>query len=157
TRPSFDKTTAAMLASFHSTWYAPNDAILVIVGDVDPDKTLAQVRVLFGNIPRKKLPSRPAVNLRPMHAASFSVSTDRQNGTLMVAVRVPGVQSPDFPALEVLSDVLSSHRFDLYGLVPEGKALDASFALDPLPEAGLAYAGVEFTAGTDPKSLEREV
>jgi zinc protease len=157
TRPSFDKTTAEMLASFHSSWYAPNNAILVIVGDVDPDKTLAQVRELFGNIPQKKLPARRPVSLRPMRAAHFSVTTDRPNGALMLAVRVPGVQSADFPALEVLSDVLSSRRFDLYGLVPQGKALDASFALDPLPEAGLAYAAVEFTEGTDAKSLERDV
>ncbi len=78
----------------------------MIVGDVDPQQTLAQVRELFGDIPQKKLPARPAVTLRPMRAASFSVSTDQPNGALMLAVRVPGVRSADFPALEVLSDVL---------------------------------------------------
>src|SRR5580704_9301742 len=51
TRPSFEKTTAAMLKSFHDTWYAPNNAILVIAGDVDPPATLSLVRQLFGDIP----------------------------------------------------------------------------------------------------------
>src|SRR5246127_1706163 len=48
TRPSFEKTTAQALKSFHDTWYAPNNAILVIAGEVDPKSTLTEVRQLFG-------------------------------------------------------------------------------------------------------------
>jgi zinc protease len=157
TRPSFEKTTAAMLKKFHDTWYAPNNAILVVVGDVDPQATLVEVKQLFGSIKPKKLPPRPQVRLQPPRPASFTVDTDRPNGTLMIAMRVPGLDSPDFPALEVLADVLNNHRFDLYGLVPQGKALDAEFLLDPLPQAGIAYASVAFLAGEDPKKTESEV
>src|SRR5579863_1757822 len=157
TRPSFEKTTAAMLKSFHETWYAPNNAILVIAGDVEPQAALAEVRSLFGDIPRRKLPPRPSVHPRAVVPTSFSVDTDRPSGTLMIALRTPGPRDADFAALEVLSDVLSSRRFDLYGLVPQGKAVGAEFALDPLPQSGLAYAVLSFTAGTDTKALEHEV
>ncbi|HXS28850.1 MAG TPA: pitrilysin family protein [Steroidobacteraceae bacterium] len=157
TRPSFDHTTASMLKQFHDTWYAPNNAIVVIVGDVDPKRTLAEVRKLFGAMPRKELPARPKIDLKPLQATSISVPTDRPTGTQMIAFRVPGLDSPDFPALEVLADVLSSQRYALYGLVPQGKALGAFFALDPLPHAGLAYAGVAFPAGADPKALAADV
>jgi zinc protease len=75
----------------------------------------------------------------------------------MLAMRTVGPRSIDFPALEALSGVLSSQRFDLYGLVPEGKAIDATFELEPLPTAGVAYATLSFTAGTDAKALEGEV
>jgi zinc protease len=157
TRPSFEKTTARMLKDFHDTWYAPNNAILVIAGDVDLQATLTEVKALFGDIAAKKLPPKPQLRLQRMQPASFTLDTDRPSGTLMVAVRTPGPRDADFAALEVLADVLSSRRFDLYGLVPQGKAVAAEFALDPLPQAGLAYAGLSFTAGDDPKVLEREV
>ena len=157
TRPSFDQTTAQMLETFHDTWYAPNNAILVIVGDLDPQATLVKVKQLFGPLARKKLPAQPDVVLQPVKAASFSIATDRPNATQVVAVRMPGFDSPDFPALEVLADVLGSQRFDLYGLVVQGKAVDAQFALDPLPRAGLGYAAVSFPAGGDAKALDGEI
>ena len=157
TRPSFNATKAGMLRQFHDAWYAPNNAILVIVGDVDPKSTLLEVERLFGAIHPKKLPARPSMELGPPHAASFTMSTDQPNGMAMIAVRTPGLDSPDFAALEVLSDVLDSRRFALFGLVPQGKALDADFALDPLPRAGIAYAAVSFAAGQDPKALESAI
>ena len=157
TRPSFEKTTAQMLKSFHDTWYAPNNAILVIAGDLDPAVALAKVRELFGDIAAKKLPVKPQVHVRPVQPTSFTVDTDRPSGSLMIAMRTPGPRDADFPALEVLGDVLSSRRFDLYGLVPKGKAIAAEFELDPLPEAGLAFAALSFTSGDDPKELERDV
>ena len=157
TRPSFEKTTAEMLQSFHQTWYAPNNAILVIAGNVDPPGALSEVKSLFGDIRAKKLPARPAVRPRAIAPGSFTVDTDRPSGTLMIALRTPGPRSADFAALEVLADVLSNRRFDLYGLVPQGKALAAEFALDPLPQAGIAYAVASFTAGSDSHALEGEV
>jgi zinc protease len=157
TRPSFDATRVEMLQQFHDAWYVPNNAILVVVGDLDPAATLEKIRTLFGDIGAKPVPVRPEVHLKPPHAASIQVDTDRPTGTQMLAMRMPGLLSADFPALEVLSDVLSSQRFELYGLVPQGKAISAGFALDPLPQASLAYAEVSFAKGEDPKALEGEV
>ena len=157
TRPSFDRTTAQMLKRFHDAWYAPNNAILVIAGDVEPPAALTLVQQLFADIPARKLPPKPAVHLRAVQPTSFTVATDRPSGTLMIATRTPGPRAADFAALEVLADVLSNRRFELYGLVAQGRALSAEFGLDPLPEAGLAYAALGFTSGEDPAALEREV
>ena len=157
TRPSFQKTSADMLKSFHDRWYAPNNALLVIVGNIDPESTLSEVRALFGDIPAKQLPPRPPIRLKPVQPTSFTLDTNHPAGTLMIAMRTPGPRAADFPALEVLADVLNSRRFALYGLVPAGKATAAEFALDPLPQAGIAYAALSFTSGDDPQRLRREV
>src|SRR5215470_1192521 len=90
TRPSFDKTSGAMLRTFHDKWYAPNNALLIIVGDLDPAKTLASVRTLFGGIKAKKLPARPAFVPKPLKATSFAVDTDRPNATEILAFRTAG-------------------------------------------------------------------
>jgi len=157
TRPSFDKTTAAMLRHFHDIWYAPNNAVLVVVGDVDPRTTLAEVGKLFGTIKPKPLPARPRIVLQPLRAASLTMETDSPSAIQVVAMRMAGMDSADFPALEVLSDILNNHRAALYGLVPSGKATDAEFVLDPLPQAGLGYAVVSFSPGGDAKAIERDV
>ena len=111
TRPSFDKTSAAMLKDFHDKWYAPNNAILVIVGDLDLKATLAEVKTLFGPLKAKKLSARPKMTFKQVQAASFSIDTDSSYETQVIAMRLPGLDSRDFPALEVLADVLASHRF----------------------------------------------
>ena len=157
TRPSFDKTTGAMLRSFHDKWYAPNNALMVVVGDLDPKATLSEIKKLFGGLKPKKLPARPQFQLHPLAPASFTLTTDRPSATEILAFRVAGLDSRDFPALELLSDVLSSHRYALYGMVPEGKALDAEFALDALPRGGIGYASASFPAGGDPKAIESEM
>jgi zinc protease len=149
TRPSFDATTGAMLKKFHDTWYAPNNAILVIVGDVDPAATVATVKDLFGAIPAKTLPARPQVELEPVKPHTLHLATDLPYGLAVAAFRWPGSKSPDFAAAQVLADVLGSQRSSLRELVPRGQALSASFSFDSFPEASLAYAQAAFPAGGD--------
>jgi zinc protease len=153
TRDSFDKTTGDMLQAFHKAWYAPNNAVLVIAGDVDPAKTMTEVEALFGSIPSKPLPPRPPVVIQPMASQTIALDTDRPYGLAAVAVRFPGSDSADFAAATILADVLSSQRADLYALVPAGRALSAEFAFSPFRETGIAYAVAAFPKGADGRQL----
>ncbi|MGC2424800.1 MAG: pitrilysin family protein [Nitrospirota bacterium] len=157
TRPSFDKTTGAMLGKFYNTWYAPNNAVLIVCGDVDPRATLKKIKSLFGGIPARKLPARPEIQLGPVKQASIHMKTDRSYGMDSLAFRMPGYDSPDYAASVVLADVLSSERGDLYSLVPEGKALFAGFELSPLRKSGLGYAIAAFPSGADSEKLLTEM
>ncbi|MGP8221243.1 MAG: M16 family metallopeptidase [Limisphaerales bacterium] len=157
TRPSFDKTTGAMLRKFHNTWYVPNNAILVIVGNVEPQKVLEQVKTVFGGIPAAQLPARPEFNFGTVKPDTLKLDTDLPNGLTAITFRFPGADGPDFAAAQILSDVLSSQRGKLYGLVPEGKALSVEFDYETLQKSGLGYAIAGFPAGGDSTNLLNNV
>jgi zinc protease len=153
TKPSFQKTTGAMLKAFHNTWYAPNNAIMIIVGDVDPKQALGTVKKLFDDIPPKSLPQRPKIELEELKPATITMDTDLPYGLAVVAYRLPGYGDPDYAAGEILADVLSSQRGNLYALVADGKALLFDFSTSIFPHAGLGYGMAGFPQGGDGASL----
>lgn len=156
TRPSFDKTTGPMLKEFEEKWYAPNNAILVITGQVDPAKAIEIIKKLYGDIPKKNLPPRPNVDLQPVKAENFTLPSDLPYTVTIAAYRTPGSDSPDFAASRVLSDVLASQRADIYGLVPQGKALDAGFELgETYPKAGAAFAYAMIPTTADSQAMQK--
>lgn len=94
--------------NFFKTYYAPNNAVLILVGDFATADALARIRKNFESIPRQ--PDPPAVDMtEPEQKAERRTSVDDQ---LARALRVsigfkalPG-NTPDFFALQVLANVL---------------------------------------------------
>jgi zinc protease len=150
TKASFDATTGEMLRAFHRAWYAPGNAILIVVGDIDPADAMANVRRLFGAIPNHAPPAHPSVNLKPVKSETFTLDSNLPYVLGFIAYRFPGTSSADFAAAEILGDVLNSQRADLYGLVPAGKALAAEFGVaEPYTQASVGYGLVALPAGAD--------
>jgi zinc protease len=147
TKESFEATTGEMLRDFYEQWYAPNNAILVIAGDVDPGATLAKVKEFYGDIPKKTLPPRPVINLQPVKPESFTLDSNLSYLLAFVAYRLPGTDSPDYAATQILSDVLSSQRGNLFALVPQGKALQTEFGIaEAYNKASVAYGAAVLPA-----------
>jgi len=154
TRPSFDRTTGVMLKQFYDTWYRPNNAVLVITGDVDPEATLSMVKTLFADVVRRNVPARPAVHLQPLKAETITLDSDQPFAVAFVGYRLPGIDSPDFAAATILGDVLASQRGDIYALGPSGKALQAGYfqgATLPKASAGFTYAAI--APGSDTSAM----
>ncbi len=148
TKASFDATTAKMLGDFYKQWYTPANAILVIAGDVEPKAALAQITELFEPIPSHPLPAHPQVNLQPVKSETFTLDSNLPYILGFIAYRMPGTDSPDYAASQILSDVLGSQRADLYALVPQGKALAAQFAVsESYPKASVGFGIVALPAG----------
>ena len=150
TRPSFDRTDAALLREFYERWYAPNNAILVIAGDVQPAQAMAQVQAAFGDIPSRPVPEHPGFAANPVVPRTLALSTNFSVGLVSLAYRMPGLKSADFAAADILGDVLGSQRGSLYGLVPAGRALSAQFSYQAKADVGFALAIAGFPKGGDP-------
>lgn len=149
-RPSFDKTDAALLRRFYETWYAPNNAILVIAGDVDPAQAMAQARTAFAPLQRRDVPAHAAVTLPALQPKTLEIQSNLSVGIAALALRMPGFNAPDFAVADVLGDVLASPRGALYALVPAGRALQAQFGFVAKTDVGMGMAIAAFPAGADP-------
>jgi zinc protease len=158
TKESFEATTGEMLKNFYKSWYAPNNAILVIAGDVEPNAVLAKVKEYYGKIERKTLPPRPQVNLSPVKSESFTLPSNLPYLLAFIAYRMPGTDSSDFAAVRILSDVLASQRGNLYELVPQGKALETEFGLaEAHPKASMAFSVAVLPAAADAGPVIQEM
>ena len=158
TKDSFDATTGEMLKDFYKKWYAPNNAILVIAGDVDPGAVLAKVKEFYGNIPKKSLPPHPEIKLQPVKPESFTLDSNLSYLLAFVSFRMPGTDSPDFAAAQILSDVLSSQRGNLFAMVPQGKALQTEFGFaEAYTKASVAYAAAVLPADGNAKPVIAEM
>jgi len=131
------------LRALYNAWYHPNNAIYVIVGDVDGPSTVKAVQTYFGSVPAVPLPARLPVHLTPLKPATLRLDSDKPFTIAALAYRFPGYRDKDYAAGQILESVLSSQRAGLYGLVAAGKALQASFTdFDTHPLAGSAAAFV---------------
>jgi zinc protease len=130
----------AELRAFYDTYYRPNNAIVVVVGDVKAPAIVERVRRLFGPIPRGPEPA-PVTAAEPPQIDERRLVVRKagaQAPLVDLAWHVPDHRSPDAPALDLLSTILSEGRASrLYRkLVYEGLALGAGgdypyFSLDP--------------------------
>ena len=114
------------VATFFKTYYAPNNAVVAIVGDVKTADCLARVRNYFEGIPSQPAPS-PVDMTEPPQTAERRLTLDDTLARLHrldVAFKIPPARSPDEDALSVLGTILGAGRSSrLYEQVVRQKQL----------------------------------
>jgi zinc protease len=98
--------------SFFTTYYAPNNAVLAIVGDVKTQDCLARVQKFFESIP-SQAPPAPVVIDEPLQKAEKRQSIEdglARLSRLDLVYHIPQSLTPDHDALTVLASVLSGGR-----------------------------------------------
>ena len=103
------KVTPADCQRFYDTYYQPNNATVVVVGDVDEAAVRHALDTYFGPIPRAAAPPR-AYPSEPtqLHTRDATLSLDANLPVFVAGYHIPAAASADAPALEVLAAILSS-------------------------------------------------
>jgi zinc protease len=148
--------------NYYAKWYAPNNAILVVSGDVTPADVFAKAIDTYGTIRRYKVPEREYTQSPPMESRPQLVMRDKavREPMLYKAYRAPSTRQnkEESLALEVLAEIMGGGPTSrLYkSLVSEQKIASSaglSYDSSQWDDAGLSLYAVPLP-GQDPFSME---
>jgi zinc protease len=112
TKADVEKFTVEQVRSYYESYYAPNNATLVVVGDFDTATLMAKVQETFGKVPRRQV--KP---IQPTSTIGAKPTTRRltlkEPGTTQIASEVyplPEANHPDVPAIDIMNYILTEGR-----------------------------------------------
>jgi len=96
------------MRAFYRTWYAPNNATIVCVGDFDEPALLDLIATHYGHLPPATLPE-PSRTVEPEQTRERTVRAPKPIATdrLLVGYKAPGQDDPDWPVLEIVATLLA--------------------------------------------------
>ena len=97
--------------SFYRSHYAPNNATIILLGDIDPQEAISIVEKYFGHIPPAKLTEdmRPKEDAQKQ-ARRKDLFVDTQFPWLAVAYHIPEAAHEDIPILGLIGNILTGGR-----------------------------------------------
>jgi predicted Zn-dependent peptidase len=111
---------------FFRTYYAPNNAILTVVGDIRPEETMAKIKKYFGTIPSQPPPPVPDMTEPPQKEERRKTLEDQFARTPRVDMvyKIPRGNTDDWYALSILGNILGSGQSSrLYQALVKDKQL----------------------------------
>lgn len=153
------------LADFHSRYYRPGNAVLVVGGDLgDRAAALDAVERAFGDIADRGDPAeshRPAAAPRTEHRSLQRVETHRgEVARLALEIPVPEATDPDLPALRLATSVLGLGRGSRLNLALVDEQQHCSWAMAELSESidpGALSVAAELIRGSDRATVEERM
>ena len=151
------RATVADLRKYFDEWYAPNNATLVVTGDVKPDDIFRWAEEYFGAIPAKALPAEavPPVPATPQNAP-VSVNADYPFTVCDLAYRTEGDLEKGNAASEVLASIVNNQRSPFYkSLVESGLTLGYNAFNDSNLHSGLLHVFFVLAPGKTPADVRK--
>jgi zinc protease len=157
-----DAATVQDVAEFFKTYYAPNNAVLTLVGDFKTSEALQKIEKYFGAIPSQPAPKPPDMTEPPQTGERRKTleDTHAQVARLDIAYKIPPGNTTDWYALYVLGEILSTGQSSrLYQSLVRDKQVAVQVGAGTFERRGpsLFLVDVLITPGKDPKEVEKLV
>ena len=100
------------IRNFHKMFYRPDNAIVIVAGDIDSNKVFEKAKEEFGHIKNPKEKIRVNHQIEPIQDGAKRVYIKRDSEVEMVAIayKIPAFNNPDQVALSALSELISSGK-----------------------------------------------
>jgi zinc protease len=145
------------MRDFYEKYYGPNNAVLVIVGNLDLQKTKELVEKYYSDLQQKKVPVEKKFKLAKLDRQhEISLEKDVQVPSLMIGYQSVPDRHPDSYALEVLAQILANGTSSRLSkdLVYEQQIANATGAYQwALKEAGMWGLFVSLKPGASEKKI----
>jgi len=157
-----DQATMDEFMSFYKTFYVPNNAVLVIAGDINEAQTKALINKYYADIPKGTKPIPRPTEVEPVQKAEKRVKfyDNVQLPGVVLAYHIPKQGTPDYYAIQLLTQLMSkgkSSRFEKEVVDKQEKAIQtASFDLGN-EEPGLAIMLGIANMGVSADDLEKSL
>ena len=146
------------LKKFYQDFYYPNNATLIVVGDVDPAQALTKINASFGPIKRSPGPIPPVYTQEPPQQGErrFTIRRPGQYGIVNMGFHIPPMEHTDSAALDVLQAVMSQgvtsrlHQ----ALVEKGLATSSNAWAAELRDPGLFVITTDLASGVKHEQAE---
>ncbi len=157
-----DQATLPEFMDFYKTFYVPNNATLVIGGDIDIQQTKNFVAKYFGSIPKGTKPIPRPTEVEPVQTEEKRVNfyDNVQLPAVILAYHTPKLGSEDFYALQLVNQLLSqgkSSRLQKAIVDEQQKALAVGAFAIPNEDPGVAMMYGIANAGVSPEELEKSM
>ncbi|HEX6134463.1 MAG TPA: pitrilysin family protein [Longimicrobiales bacterium] len=111
---------------FFEQYYAPNNAVLVVVGDFAPEQTMTWIRQYFGSIPAVELAPKPDISEPRQTAEKQAVKPDplANRPALALGYHMPPRDTPEYFAMALIDQILAQGRDSrLYQVLVQERAM----------------------------------
>ena len=149
--------------AFHSTFYRPDNATLIVVGDFDPKQLDAWVAKYMAPIPKPASPLPRVTTVEPERKAERRIIHRAANVPLpaiALTYLVPPEKSPDSEALQVAATILSqgeSSRLYRALIYDQQVAQSADAGADLREDVSVFYFNVVLASGKKPEDVEKSL